>query len=170
MCVYGHQSILQLSVNIFILDNNHVKCAQSHCDKHIVKMVIETAQLLCSAHWMTGRKAPYRKTHASHPCSVWIRASIENYRWAIQHGMALCEEYTKRYGKIHKTQAVIKWCKENEPELPDCGLTDFIQAMPDGFKNPDVVKAYRAYYKATKSEIARWNYSSVPDWWENKIS
>ena len=91
-------------MNIFYLDKNPTKCAQYHCDKHVCKMVIEVAQLLCTSHWMSGSEAPYRKTHVNHHSNKWVRESLSNYKWLCELGMELCKEYTYRYGKIHKTQ------------------------------------------------------------------
>jgi len=84
-------------MNIFVLDTNQEKNPEYHCDKHVVKMIVETAQLLCSAHWMSGGSATYRKTHVNHPCAVWARKTKSNYLWLCNHGLALCNEYTKRY-------------------------------------------------------------------------
>ena len=68
-------------MNIFYLDENHETCAQYHCDKHVIKMILETAQLLCCVHWVSGVEAPYKKTHVNHPSSVWARESLTNYKW-----------------------------------------------------------------------------------------
>jgi hypothetical protein len=76
----------------------------------------------------------------------------------------LCEEYTQRYGKIHKSEAVIEWCDENRPELPNVPRTPFAQAMPDEYKNTDVVEAYRSYYRGEKRKFAKWKDGSVPQW------
>ena len=64
-------------MNIFVLDNDPFKAAEYQCDKHVVKMVLETAQLLCSAH----ETAPYKRTHYNHPCAIWTRSSLSNYMW-----------------------------------------------------------------------------------------
>lgn len=68
-------------MNIFILDTNPKIAAQYHVDKHVVKMILETAQLLCSAHWLNGSEAPYKLTHKNHPCAIWTRECVENYNW-----------------------------------------------------------------------------------------
>ena len=84
-------------MNIFVLDYNPKRAAQMQCDKHVVKMPLETAQILCSA--FEPGTAPYKRTHYNHPCSVWGRESKVNYKWLIEHGLALSDEYTYRYGK-----------------------------------------------------------------------
>ena len=78
-------------MNIFYLANNVDDCAKYHMDKHVVKMPLETAQLLCTVHWVCGGEAPYKKTHLNHPSSIWARYSIENYRWLCKLGKALCK-------------------------------------------------------------------------------
>ncbi|MGM0470710.1 MAG: pyrimidine dimer DNA glycosylase/endonuclease V [Bacillota bacterium] len=155
-------------MNIFILDRKQSKCAQYHVDKHVIKMILETAQLLCSAHWLTGSEAPYRLTHQNHPCSKWVRSSIENYRWLVQLGLELCQEYTYRYEKEHKTEEKMKWLLNNEPELPQCKRTEFIQVVPEQYKANDPVKAYRTYYQKEKQNLASWTKRPVPKWFTIK--
>jgi hypothetical protein len=149
-------------MNIFVVNRDPVKAAKDLCDKHVVKMILETAQMLCSAHNGT---APYKPTHVKHPCTIWASVSMDNYEWLLSHGLALCEEYTRRYGKRHKTHDVLEWLDANRPPLSRNGLTPFAQAMPDEFKDPDPVEAYRKYYIGAKKTIAVWNHSSKPSWW-----
>lgn len=128
-------------------------------------MILETAQLLCSVHWMNGSEAPYKLTHKNHPCSIWARESIENYKWLSELGLELCKEYTRRYGKIHKTEAIIEWCVRNVPPLAKNNLTAFALAMPEQYKVPgDPVRSYRNYYKGAKAEISTWK-TEPPPWW-----
>lgn len=149
-------------MNIFVLDTNPNEAARQACDKHIVKMILESAQMLCTAH---TEGAPYKATHKKHPCTLWVSASKSNYLWLCEHGLGLCAEYTKRYQKTHKTESIIKWCMENVPCLPDIGLTEFAQAMPDKYKvKGDAVKAYRNYYNGEKARIAKWKDGNVPTW------
>ncbi len=128
-------------------------------------MTIESAQMLCSAH--PSGAAPYRHTHVNHPCSRWVRQSLANYEWLTLHALELCAEYTRRYGKLHKTQAVIEWCAANVPTLPDCGLTPFAVAIKDPvYSDPDPVNSYRAYYIGDKSTFAKWApRAKPPAWW-----
>ena len=157
-------------MNIFVLDLDPVKAARYQCNKHVVKMVLETAQLLC-APFEPG-VAPYKRSHFNHPSSIWTRSSLSNYHWLVAHGIALCDEYEHRYNKIHKSRAVIEWCKDNVQllGLPDAGLTEFAQAMPDECKRPHVVEAYRTYYLNNKFEFAKWPEDRIPDWWNKGVS
>jgi hypothetical protein len=152
-------------MNIFILDECPVKSAVHQCDKHVVKMCLETAQMLCAA--FEQGEAPYRRTHYNHPCTVWARTSPENYEWLLRHGFALCGEYYQRYGKHHKCLDIITWCAGNmdKIEFPENGLTPFAQAMPDEYKNEDPVTAYRSYYLGDKAYMATWKQNK-PEWWE----
>lgn len=150
-------------MNIFYLDRDPKSCASMHCDKHVVKMVLETAQLLCTTHWLTGSSAKYKSTHKNHPSAVWTRENIHNYRWLCQLGLELCYEYTNRYSKIHKSQSIIEWCTNNEPKLPDGVFTDPPLAMPDHCKTSDSVESYRNYYIKEKSHLAVWK-TKRPNW------
>lgn len=152
-------------MNIFYLSSNPAEAAQSHCDKHVVKMIVETAQLLSTAHWATGSKGPYRKTHINHPSAVWVRSSLANYRWLCQLGLELCYEYTRRYSRRHKSQDSLEWLSDNEPELPDAPFSDPPQCMPDDVKCDDTVTAYRTYYRRYKAHMAQWRHSDEPAWW-----
>ena len=153
-------------MNIFFLSFNPRIAAEHHCDKHVVKMILETAQLLYSAHWAQTRLSlphnAYKKTHANHPCAIWTRESIDNYMWLCQLGMALCSEYTYRYGKIHKTQSHIEWLTAHPPALPKIGVTKIRQAMPPEFKQPNPVEAYRAYYLGAKSRMLVYSKRPTP--------
>jgi hypothetical protein len=157
-------------MNIFVLDLNPELAAKYHCDRHVIKMILETAQLLSTAHWKTGGTAPYKATHASHPCAKWARESIENYSWLCVLGLELCKEYTKRYGKVHKTQSVLEWLSTNVPNLPKKPLTPFAIAMtPDYVVEGDVVASYRNYYKGAKTSFATWKTQSPP-WWNQPLN
>ena len=153
-------------MNIFVLDRDPVLAAQMQCDKHVVKMVLETAQLLCSA--FPDGAAPYKRTHYNHPCGVWTRASRANFMWLVNHGYGLAVEYCDRYGKEHKSLDVIRWCHANMmlADLPDVPFQPFALAMPDQYKCADPVEAYRAYYRGAKAEIATWKpIRGQPAWW-----
>ena len=156
-------------MNIFYLDKNPMKCAQYHNDKHVVKMILETAQLLCGSHWVTGGEAPYKLSHKNHPCSIWARKSLSNYLYLCELGLELCYEYTYRYGKRHKSQDVIEWCIVNKPGIADIGFTEPAKAMPDEYKVESVVQSYRNYYMGAKSGFAVWKNREKPFWFEEKI-
>ncbi|MFU8806166.1 MAG: pyrimidine dimer DNA glycosylase/endonuclease V, partial [Bradymonadaceae bacterium] len=111
-------------MNIFIFDEDPQECARHHGDRHVVKMVLETAQILCTVQHVSGQAAPYKKTHAAHPCVRWVLESLANYRWLVELGLALAVEYTHRYGRRHKSHDVIEWCAAHEPALPQEPMTD----------------------------------------------
>jgi hypothetical protein len=154
-------------MNIFFLDYDPKKCAQYHNDKHVVKMILETAQLLCGVHWVTGNEAPYKLSHKNHPCSIWVRSSLENYLWLCELGLELCIEYEYRYGKKHKTYDVIMWCILNKPNISDVEFTTPPLAMPDHCKvNNNPIKSYRNYYMIEKSSFCKWKGRDVPNWYK----
>jgi hypothetical protein len=157
-------------MNIFVTDKDPYIAARNLCSKHISKMLLESCQLLCSQFEMG--KAPYKRTHYNHPCSIWARTSKQNYEWLIQHADGISIEYSMRYGKYHKCNKILQWCKENYYilNLPDIGLTDFAQAMPIKYKVPnDAITAYRFYYVNEKSKFAKWKFREEPYWWNDEI-
>ena len=158
-------------MNIFFLDENPTLSAQYHVDKHVVKMILETAQLLCGVHHVTAHDSthvPYKLSHKNHPCSIWCRESLSNYLYLCELGLELSKEYTYRYGKRHKSQDVIEWCLINKPKIPDIEFTDPAKAMPDEFKVDSVVESYRNYYMGAKSNLAVWKNREKPFWFEKK--
>lgn len=161
-------------MNIFFLDKDVVKCAQYHCDKHVVKMILETAQLLCGAHYTTNQvtdQVPYKLSHKNHPCAIWTRKSLSNYLYLCELGIELCNEYTFRYEKRHKSQDVIEWCIVNKAKIPDLGFTDPPKAMPDIFKVESTTESYRNYYRGAKKDFATWKKRETPEWFleEEKV-
>ena len=151
-------------MNIFVLHHDPQVAAEMMCDKHVVKMILETAQMLCTVIASHGHDTPYRPTHRKHPCTIWAGESQANWNWLVTHGLALCSEYTKRYGKVHKSERVIKWCRDSNINLSCVYLTPFAQAMPEEYKNECPVTAYRAYYRGEKAHFAKWK-TQEPDWW-----
>jgi len=160
-------------MNIFVLHLSPKLAAQFHCDKHVVKMILETAQMLYSAHWVLNPEnvpeTAYKLAHKNHPCSIWVRESIANYLWLCSLGWWLCKEYQFRYGyhKTHKTETHIVWLMNNPPtSIPQIHRTEFAQAMPDEYKNTDVVKAYQTYYiesKLKKRGIVKYTKRDIPE-------
>ena len=158
-------------MNIFVLDTDPVLAAQCQVDKHVVKMTLETTQLLSTAHWLNGSVGPYKATHRHHPCTIWTAASLVNYNWLARHGVALLDEYTARYGKQHACSGHIHRMLASPPKLipRDVGLTPFAIAMnKDAFGHcivpGDPVASYRNYYRAAKADIATWKRNK-PSWW-----
>jgi hypothetical protein len=176
-------------MNIFVLAKNINTSAKYHPDKHIVKMPLETAQLLCTAYielskeinllpttinFYNKRKRKivvnlYRSTHKNHPCTLWVKHSLGNFKWTIEHGLALCAEYKFRYNKTHKCETVIKAFKSNLENNPKfCALfnnynkTKNVQCMPDQYKNTDTVKAYQDYFISEKSHLFNWKNRNTP--------
>jgi len=171
-------------VNIFYLDRNPKIAAQMHCDQHVVKMVLESAQMLSFAHRVVDgdevadREGLYKlsKRHKNHPCSVWARASHWNYWWLSELWAYLGEEFTHRYGKVHKS-STLHWLYCAPKNIPHrrilSKLTPPPQCMFDEFKcNPnsasfeDTILAYRAFYIGDKSRFAKWTNRDVPDWYK----
>jgi hypothetical protein len=149
-------------MNIFYLDKDPDKAATMMYNKHVVKMILESAQLLCTAHHvLDGDDAdvPYKPTHKNHPSAIWVRESADNYAWLYFHMLALGEEYTKRYGKKHLT---ITKCEDALSNIPggmlNIGATPMPQCMPDQYKVPgDSVTAYWNYYEAEKVNVRNSN-------------
>lgn len=160
-----------LSVNIFLLDKNHDRNARMHCDQHVVKMILESAQILSTVLHSRGVNAPYRATHCNHPCVLWTGASYENFQWLIQLARALHEEYQFRFGshRFHASMHVVDFADEFSFESH--GLTPFAQCVPEAYRfkgNP--VRAYRAYYRNEKLSFARWTKREIPKCFKSSAS
>lgn len=161
-------------MNIFVLDKDPCLAAIYQCDKHVVKMVLETAQLLCTA--FPADKAPYKRTHYNHPCAVWTRQSFANFKWLLDHGIFLAAQYRFRYDRQHKSKEVIDWVYNNWDKYTNFNgfikpgdLTPFVQCMPDQYKISDnPIQAYRNYYIGEKAKFAKWTRKgAAPSWWPN---
>lgn len=176
-------------MNIFVIDEDPILAATWLVDRHVVKMPVEYAQMLCTAHWhsngVKNRKSvddenmfrifknfpdsvnPYLPTHVNHPSSIWARETIGNYLWLCCHAKATCEEYTKRYGRRHASEDVIDWCLSNIP----CNIEDTLEktpfrlAMPEEFKIDDKIESYRNYYRYAKTHIHNWKIIERKPWW-----
>lgn len=175
-------------MNIFALANDPRQAAEWMVDKHVLKMVLETAQLLSTAHRIidgeeyigsskSGRKAKrwllpddreqhlYSATHINHPSAVWARASNNNYNWLYCHFHALCKEYTHRYGKIHKCQDMYHWLCTPPRNIPVGYKTQVTPAMPEQYKvGADSVASYRKYYREAKKDLHKWTKREPPEW------
>ena len=179
-------------MNIFYLDNNPKKCAEYHNDKHVVKMILETAQLLSTAHRIldgteavgtsqSGRKKKvwqlpdnrdvqlYSATHINHPSAVWCRQSKANYLWLHDLLVELCWEYTYRYGKVHKCEQIglVAQLFNVPKNIADKSFTGPTPAMPDDVKvQNDSINSYRNYYNKHKTHLASWKKREVPEWYK----
>lgn len=156
-------------MNIFYLHHDPKLCAQQTCDKHVVKMIVETAQLLSTAHHVldgeTGKQI-YKKTHANHPSAIWARKADSNYVWLWCLLVSLCKEYTHRYGKIHLCQrsGLVQRLMELPAGIPVGPFTPPTPAMPDEYKTADALQSYHNYYNGSKSKFATWKQRPVPKW------
>jgi len=172
-------------MNIFFLFLNVQQCAYAYFNKHCIKIILEITQMLYSAHylsqpndvWITNHTSllndlsPYKCTHKNHPTSIWIRTSIPNYQYAVSLALALCDEYTRRYHKIHKCTPRLLWLQSNVPPCiisttpsksntvfahtnipPEC--TPVPLAMPIEYHTNDLLLSYRLYYLVGKQHIA----------------
>jgi len=177
-------------VNIFILDRSPAIAAQYHVDKHCVKMILESAQLLSTAHRIVDgietttisqsnrrkrvwhlpdhrQSILYDATHVNHPCAIWARTSKDNYLWLYQLFVALCKEYTYRYEKVHKCESSLMF---NQLSYPPSGIStgpmsEPALAMPDQYKVlGDSVQSYRNYYNGEKQRMFAWKNRPTPDW------
>lgn len=157
-------------MNIFVLDRDIKKCVKYHCNRHVVKMILEYNQILSSVHWMTHEdfnpNKIYKLTHKNHPCCIWARESLDNYKWLLNLTKHLLSEYTYRYGKQHASFIKYQYLSKNLPPISSIGLTEFKQCMPDQYKNINPVQAYRDYYMGDKRHIAQWKKRKIPFWWK----
>ena len=178
-------------MNIFALDKNPTKAAQQHCDKHVVKMILESAQMLSTAHRIldgklemrrssTGKTMQkywvlpdareihlYKAVHTKHPCTIWTMESKENYTWHYRLFNALLDEYTYRYGKKHASAELNEYLIPLPNNMPNGRRTKFKLAMGS---NPecmleDPIESYRRFYE-TKQERFKmtWKKRETPKW------
>ena len=169
-------------MNIFAVHSDPNKAAQMLCDKHVVKMPLETAQMLVTSlvQWglsysdrpRTQSGNRYKCTHHNHPCTVWAGLSQANFRWLCDHGLALCDEYQFRYDRQHACRKVIDHCATFRRQYirRGDGLLPFVKAMPDDCKHGKAVSAYRRYYLHHKYQIATWDSGRpAPLWWRAAV-
>ena len=178
-------------MNIFYLDKEPQTCAEMHVDKHVVKMILEYAQLLSTTHRYldgainigssaSGRKKTiyrlpdgrdnllYSATHINHPSTIWVRKNQQNYIWLTQLLSELCKEYTYRYGKVHKCEQIglVEYLRNNEPKnIPMGPFTEPTPAMPDHYKvSGDSISSYKNYYLGDKTRMFSWKNRETPAW------
>lgn len=153
-------------MNIFYLHPSALVAAKLHCDKHVVKMVLETAQILAAVHHIhgNGENVTYKLTHKNHPCVQWAASSLANYRWLQKLGVGLSNEYAFRYGRRHKCEEYIKGELADAPATLTKHLwTEPPKCMPDEYKVDSVVESYHNYYRNAKAAIAKWSHRAIPE-------
>lgn len=155
-------------MNIFAIDLNPYEAAKNLCDCHVIKMILESCQLLSTHDRLNGLEGDrYKQTHKNHPCRVCLN-NENNYKWLQHHLHGLLNEYTYRFGKIHKSQALFEkyWKVDESMNELDLNKISLPQCMPDEFKNKLTIDAYKNYYKFKKETIKRWKYTNrnEPDW------
>lgn len=153
-------------MNLFYLDADPTINAQYHVDRHVGKMILEAAQLLCTTFHLQNIQAPYRQSHANHPTAKWVRQSKENFEWTLRYAGALGIENHYRTGNWHKSLNIVAWAQANQSKLvfPDRGITEFALAMPDEYKTADPVESYRNYYRGAKKHLHKWSKRDIPAW------
>lgn len=177
-------------MNVFYLDRDPILSAQYHCDKHVVKMIVEYAQILSTNHRLldgkeyfeirNGRKIKrwelpdwredvlYKACHMNHPSTVWARQSNNNYTWLYCMWWALCKEYTYRYGKTHKTEELRNALLSPPNNIPVGYLTQPTPAMgkyPECIVEGDSLASYHKYYREAKAHFAKWTKREIPQWY-----
>lgn len=160
-------------MNIFTISECPDQAARWLVDKHCVKQILESCQLLCTTYHEQNIEAPYRPTHANHPSRLWVKSSYDNFQWLIAHAHAIANEYTERYKKIHKSQAVLEWCEDHAHLLgfDSYDLTPFAIAIADdcecrklpNFESLSTIEKYRFYYKLDKKHLHQWKRNK-PTW------
>jgi len=144
-------------MNIFYLDKNPYVAAKYLYNKHICKMIIESAQMLCTAHhhYDNGHNVPYAKAYYNHPSTKWVRANTEHYYWLYYHLIGIGMEFERRYGREHLTASKCLIPLEQAPSgMPTSKFVQPPQCMPDQYKDKCSIVAYWRYYKAVKHRVA----------------
>ena len=164
-------------MNIFYFYDCPVLSAQAQPDKMLVKMPLETAQMLCTAHReldgdeYADEVGLYKRAYWNHPCTVWARESSANYFWLYKHFLALGKEYTFRYGKTHNSVDKLARALFKQPDnIKRIGMTPLAQAMRDKYKDDDPIKAYRDYC-INEKHYAKWEKGrAMPNWWHREVA
>ena len=158
-------------MNIFHLHKEPKICAEYHCDKHVVKMILETAQMLSTAYQKHCGDDDnlYKSAYPKHPMTIWVSNSIENYKYTLILGTELGKQYTKRYRKIHKSSNIINLLRgigrvwNVEDNFPSVNFTRPPLCMPDEYKSDDYIQSYRNYYIGDKKRFARYTSVDTPE-------
>ena len=157
-------------MNIFFLDKTPELSAEYLCDKHIPKMLLESAQMLSTAvQNYTGRiEELYKPAYPNHPMTKWVGSTFSNFQWALENAVYISDEYTKRFKKLHKSSRILNVIYDNQyyKDIPDERFTEPPQCMPNEYRDTDYVTAYRRYYNNDKKYFAKWEKGrSCPEWW-----
>ena len=159
-------------MNVFFFDYSTEKCAEYHNDKHCVKMILEYAQLLSTAHRVLDGddsiSVVYKATHKNHPSAIWARDNSSNYQWLYRLFVNLSHEYTYRYDKVHLSYKKLKdILRYNPANITQGEFTEPTPAMPNHCKiEGDSLSSYRKYYIEEKSHIAVWKNRPIPSWYK----
>jgi hypothetical protein len=164
-------------LNIFYLDHDPKIAAQMMCDKHVVKMILESAQMLSTAHRVldgdeyADKVGLYKMAHKNHPSTKWVRSALANYDWLLSHMNELMKEYTYRYDKHHATERLKQPLLQPPKNINwSYSFSDPPQCMPDVCKGGDTVSAYQTYYILEKSGFATWKRREEPLWWKENLT
>ena len=157
-------------MNIFFLDKTPEKSAEMLCDKHVPKMLLESAQMLSTAvqNYMGRIEELYKPAYPNHPMTKWVGSTFSNFQWTLENAVYISDEYTKRFKKLHKSSRILNVIYDNQyyKDIPDERFTEPPQCMPDEYKDKDYVTAYRRYYNNDKKYFAKWEKGrSCPEWW-----
>lgn len=166
-------------MNIFVTNKNPHRAAMNLCDQHLNKMLLETAQLLCTAGRIRdGREHEvfaYKSTHLNHPCTLWATGNLE-YQWLLAHGVAMDIEYTYRTGKLHRSALVIRDIYEvfgfNGHDAAERENIELIFCGPANIEGNDVPARYRQLLRNKYTEwasrarplVARYTKRRPPAW------
>ncbi len=165
-------------MNIFVLDEDPIQSAKYHCDSHVVKMPTEVAQILNTNSILLGGDSykrdyepfdKYKISHANHPITKWARETLSNFEWVAIYGLALCEEYTRRYKKDIKSRKAIEFAIGLGAKPKSGPLTKFHIGVKPQYILDDVVASYRLAYCLDKASFARWNKGVAPPSWFRKF-
>ena len=164
-------------MNIFYFYDSPVASAEAQPDKMLVKMPLETAQMLCTAHReldgdeYADEVGLYKRAYWNHPCTVWARQKKLNYLWLYTHFLALGSEYKFRYGREHASITKLAKPLQKVPDnILNKGMTPLAQAMPDEYKNDNPIKAYRDYCINEKHYAKGEKGRAKPDWWTQEVA
>lgn len=179
-------------MNIFVLDSDPAVAATLLCDQHVGKMLLEACQLLCNAYpeptgslrqqWLDSTPQersrlallPYQHTHVKHPCSLWASTAMCNWVWLYQHALTLWHEYRHRFDREHGASCALLWISKRYAHVQPGLSTPFAQAMPEQYRGPDAVQAYRRYYAAEKRVLrgkpVTWTRRPRPNWFDKLVA